>query len=448
MKLYFDKWCRVCLVLLLSLLGGGCGGGDGGGGAAATTVSIDTVQTSRNMLPAASLSAEQVVVSGFNGMGLAEMNSMAGLSVLVSIENSYYGYRNQVIAPFYLAKSLARLTTGASGQTQSALCSLMHLSSCGPDLDTIFNDLDLGINRRIAASALDGVSSQASSAAWSQAGYGFRPAYLNGLAANYGTRFEAHDFAMNLSGERGKLDDWCKNGSGLWSSVTLSKDTRLVLSDAATFNAGWKVPFDPAQTKLGNFLTCDYSVAVVPFFRGTVTVKQKTGAGYRAFQLPLDGDQQFLVILPDEGKFFEIAKALDASTFQDIVASLAPAQVDLAIPKFSFTNYLNLNLGVASIKDSADFSGIDATKDLYVASATHASSFSISEAGVKAGSVIQIGLDDAHPEYWNEYGAISVDSTRSLSDVSVFLGRPFVFAVLDSATGTVLYLGWMMDPSR
>ncbi|NTU85437.1 MAG: hypothetical protein HGA45_39805 [Chloroflexales bacterium] len=72
-----------------------------------------------------------------------------------------------------------------------------------------------------------------------------------------------------------------------------------------------------------------------------------------------------------------------------------------------------------------------------------------------AGSATLIVLDDAHPESWTNPDFppwsggfyMSTGSFNFYPSVPVTLGRPFIFAVRDSVTGAVLFLGQVLDPT-
>jgi len=266
------------------------------------------------------------------------------------------------------------------------------------------------------------------------------------LAENYGTAFQVADFAYDYTAADATFYDWGEV-PGLWSPTSPSKDTRFIIGDISNLDLAWLTPFDQAQTVTGKFRTLDSSAVDVPFMRISGLIKQTTGAHYKAFELPLAGGQRFVVIQPDDGYFTSVAQSIDAAHLDSIVAALAPVQVNLAVPKFAFTASTDFGLGLASVKDAADFSGMDGTKDLYVASSGQAASFSISEAGVKSSSVTQVVLDDAHPETWPSYGSISYAFFGGPGTNEAVLGTPFLFVVRDSATGTALFVGNVLDPS-
>lgn len=325
----------------------------------------------RNLSPVAAVSTESSVVNGSNSLGVDLLGTLSG---------------NAVVAPFSASLDLARLRAGAVGETRTAISGVMHLTGLEADVDSAFNDLDLGINGRVGASSLGAQSSSATAGAWSQARYGYQLSYLDTLAENYGLKPSRVDFALALGSADQTVNDWASQSSGgLSTIVTTTEDTRLVIGDAIRLNAAWTEPFDPSFTETSGFQLLDAGTVQVPFMRRTATVGRTSGDGYIALSLPLAGGQQFLVVLPDEGRYPEIQSALTAVRLQQIAVAMTLAPVDLALPKFTVESTATFDLGVASAKGVADFSGIDGTKDLYVSATAHHSRLAVTEAGLQAG---------------------------------------------------------------
>jgi serpin B len=418
----------IAAVILLPLVSG-CGGAHDN----AVQVPESSLKV-RNIAPEVNISAEQSVVQSINLLGI----DMLGTST-----------DNTVVAPFSASLSMARLQAGAKGETYAALTQRMHLIGITADTNAIFNDLDLGFAKRAVTSASGMKSLNVSSAAWAQKGYGLSITYLDGLAEYFGLKPVRIDFNSAVDSSYSTIATWVSLVSGEFPLyIDITKDTRLVLGNAAQLNVEWIEAFDPGLTAAGGFQQYSGSTVSVSFMRKTAMFPTASGDGYTAYALPLAGNQQFLIVLPDENRFTEIQATLTAERINNIAASLSPQLIDLAIPKFALYFKKSLDLGVAATKGSADFSGIDGTKDLFAASNVHQSRLSMTESGLQASSATLFTLDDLHPETWPSgsnlaFGSITVDSSPV---VTVKLGRPFIFAVRDSVSGVILYMGKFMEP--
>ncbi|MBN1383098.1 MAG: hypothetical protein JXA41_15645 [Deltaproteobacteria bacterium] len=427
-------WGAISILLIA-----GCSGGTEDSISNTTEESSTKTRVTTSILTP---SVEQVVVSGINALGVDLFYSTSG---------------NAVVAPFSASLALARLRAGAGGTTRTDLSEIMHIAGIGADTDAAYNALDLSISSLIDASTLDDQSSLAGASGWAQARYGFLISYLDTLAEYYGVWPMRADFALETSAASQAVRDWASEITNDLSVATgITQDTRFVLGEAVRFDIAWTDPFDPILTEKEWFTKLNGIAVEADFMRQTAQIPQTSGDGYCAFELPLQGDVRFLVILPDTGRYQEIAASVTPDSLDAIVSALTPALVDLAIPKFAINNFAPLNLGESSSKNVADYSGIDGTMELFVSSTVHRSKLSVSEAELQAGSVTLLTLDDVHPETWTDpHGAgcigYCIDSCSNGWIIGgivtmppppiISLGRPFLFVVRDSGTGVILFMG-------
>ena len=169
------------------------------------------------------------------------------------------------------------------------------------------------------------------------------------------------------------------------------------------------------------------------------------GTGWRAVELPyLGGPDQnrtlaLTLIVPDHLGAFE--KTLTGVRLGGIVGALRSRKVALSVPKFAIDTHVNLDLvlqalGIRRAFDvkEADFSGITGDEPLYVGGVIHQANISVDEKGTEAAAATAIVMATGGPG----------DTTRP---ITLRIDRPFFFAVRDTETGTVLFLGRITDPS-
>ena len=75
----------------------------------------------------------------------------------------------------------------------------------------------------------------------------------------------------------------------------------------------------------------------------------------------------------------------------------------------------------------ADFSGMTGTKELWISKVVHKAFVSVDETGTEAAAATAVVVRESEPTL------VTVD-------------RPFIFFIRDTATGTVLFLGRVMNP--
>jgi serpin B len=82
--------------------------------------------------------------------------------------------------------------------------------------------------------------------------------------------------------------------------------------------------------------------------------------------------------------------------------------------------------------DNADLSGMTGTKGLYISDVVHKAFVSVDEEGTEAAaaSAVIIGV-----------------TSMPLETITLSIDRPFIFLIRDIPTGTILFVGRVMDPS-
>jgi serpin B len=215
-------------------------------------------------------------------------------------------------------------------------------------------------------------------------------------------------------------------------------DTALVLTNAIYFYGAWVTPFAEKATADGTFQCLDGGPIAVPMMNQVAPLGYAERAGVRAVELPYAGGAQSMVVLvPDQGTFEAFVQSLEADRLQAILDDLKPTTVRLALPKFRFDAAIEAEdalvaLGmVDAFGGDADFSGMDGTTELYIDQVYHKAFIDVGEAGTEAAAA----------------SAVVVSRKGSIVEQEVMVGRPFLFLIRDVETGTILFLGHVVDPS-
>jgi serpin B len=144
-----------------------------------------------------------------------------------------------------------------------------------------------------------------------------------------------------------------------------------------------------------------------------------------------------VILLPDAGNFEAFESGLTAEEYEQILAAMDSQEVILSMPKFSFeTRYglkailAGMGLQAAFDPNAADFSGIDGVRDLYIADAIHKAFIAVDEKGTEAAAATAVVMLEA-----------------SLPQgIVLTIDRPFFYVIRDVPTGTILFMGRVLDP--
>jgi serpin B len=355
---------------------------------------------------------------------------------------------NLFYSPYSISLALAMTYAGARGETEQQMADTLHFALQQDLLHPAFNSLDLALaSRGEGARGKDdkGFRLHIVNAIWGQQDYQFLPAFLDVLAENYGAGLRLMDFVKEPEQSRITINDWVSDQTegkieDLIPQGIIDTLTRLVLTNAIYFNAAWLSPFDEKLTSNGTFHLLEGGDVTVPMMRQTHSFGYATGDGYQAVELPYDGNElSMIILLPDSGKFASVQNSLNASLVDHIVSDLQSREVDLTMPKFQFESEFSLadtlaGLGMpVAFSSDADFSGMTGNRELSITDVVHKAFVSVDEAGTEAAAAtaVVVGLT-AVPE----------------QPVQVTVDSPFMFLIRDIETGTVLFIGRVVNPSN
>ena len=314
-------------------------------------------------------------------------------------------------------------------------------------LHPALNGLDIDLNSRgEGARGKDGGAFRLNivNAVWGQKGFEFLPEFLDVLAKNYGSGLRILDFVAEPEPSRITINDWVsKQTKGrikdLVPQGAIDPRTRLILTNAIYFNAAWKFRFNGKPTSDGTFDLLDGTKITARMMQQTEKYGYAEGDNYQAIEIPYDGDELSMVILlPDGGQYEDFESSMDYETVGNIISDIRERLVSLETPKFNFESEFSLNnvlatmgMPIAFLPSCADFSGMTGNQDLFIEDVIHKGFVAVDKSGTEAAAstAVRMGFISAPPRPW-----------------LVTVNRPFVFLIRDIETGTILFMGRVLNP--
>ena len=355
------------------------------------------------------------------------------------------GKGNLVFSPASIAIALAMADAGARGETASQMDAVLHVGS-GAVSGSGFGSLDealAGLSGKFRDANGDEreVKLRIANAPFGQSGMHIEQAYLDTLASRYGAGLRLVDYRNDADGACKLIDDWVSEQTEKRIPKLLDRldpSTRLVLVNAIYLKAQWQEPFQKGATADADFTRLDGTTVSVPTMSNGANMSYASGAGWQAVELPyIGGSLAMTIVVPDDMAAFE--KALDGAMFATITSALRTAMVDLAMPRFKTetkTDLLSvlagLGMPLATDPDRADFSGITSDERLFIAGVVHQANISVDESGTEASAATAV---------------VMVGAAAPVQTVTLRVDRPFLFALRDTRTGAILFLGRIVDPS-
>ena len=356
-----------------------------------------------------------------------------------------------VFSPVSIHLAMAMALVGAEGDTETQIAAALGLDDIAPErMHDAMNALDalLEARNRVEAPGPDGeerkVEISIVNSLWGQSGFAFEQEFLDVLAANYGAGMRVVDFKTAAEAARQEINAWVAEQTNdriteLIPQGAVDELSRLVLTNAVYLDATWATPFDPDATSDAEFTLPDGSVVSVPTMHGSISASYARGEGWQAVDLAYTGGEvSMLLILPDEGRFADIEGALPAGLVDEVAAALSNTEVLISLPKFEIRTQADLNAALAALgivdafdPDRADFTGISTVEPLYISGVLHEAFIAVDEAGTEAAAAT----------------AVIIGTTSApIEVIAVDFDHPFLFVLQDRETGSVLFMGRVLDP--
>jgi serpin B len=215
----------------------------------------------------------------------------------------------------------------------------------------------------------------------------------------------------------------------------------MILINAIYFNCVWETEFDPEDTYRAPFYHENgTSFGQVDMMHLKSTLNASFTEDFSAVELAYKmGKFSMYLFLPSEGKGVnDLVAELDASSWKSWMEAFSEVEkFTVEMPKFEFEferslaeDLKSMGLEVAFSDTEADFSGIS-PRYLYIADVIHKTYIKVNEEGTEAAAVT----------------AIVMETTSAGPQNLIRLDRPFLFAITENSSKSILFIGRVAEPS-
>lgn len=347
---------------------------------------------------------------------------------------------NLFLSPYSMSTAFAMCYAGARTQTAEEMAQVFHFDLPQNTLHPAFGALQQSLDR---GTSIGGYELNVANRLWGQQGQPFVTDFLDVTRVHYGAEMEMVNFEADPEGIRNHINDWVMEKTkdrieDLFPQGSISTVTRLVLANAIYFKGTWRTQFDVDDTRDADFTIAPGQRIRVPTMHMEEMVAPFADlADLTLLELPYEGkDLAMLLLLPTRTDgLADLEANLTTENLAAWTGALQEAEVAVALPRFSFTSDYNLipplqSLGMTlAFSDFADFTGIRASGGLTITGAFHKAFVKVDEVGTEAAAAtgIVVGETSVGPGFEADH--------------------PFLFLIQDKVTGSILFIGRVVDPS-
>lgn len=347
------------------------------------------------------------------------------------------GSENVMISPFSITSALSMVLNGAAGETFDAVRHTLRydgktLQEINETYLKLMEDM-IPVDPRVVMEIANSV--------WVEKRMVVREPYIDALKTWY--LAEARSIDVTDPNAVDIVNGWIeeKTHDRIQDMLDyLSPDLAMLLINAIYFDGKWRYQFDADNTQNRPFyITPGESVQVPMMYQEENFAVMHTGNA-TLVELPYgQGNYSMVVMLPDAGvALAEAAATLGSEEWAEWMHQLSygATEVQLSLPKFEYEYKRNLNddltslgMGVAFDPYNADFSNIT-DQDIFISRVLHQTFIRTDEEGTEAAAATVV-----------EFEFTSIPSTKVVN-----INRPFLYFIRETTTGTIVFMGQVVDP--
>ncbi len=371
--------------------------------------------------------------------------------------------KNLFFSPYSLSVALTMTGEATRGNTQKEIGEVLHFPEVALNKggkaplspwDTEVVHQGMGPLFKQLNAQDKGYEIATANALWGEKAFPFRKGFSDALRKPYGIPgIYSCEFTRDPDGERQRINKWGSDQTrGLIPKIlpegSITSMTRLVLTNAIYFKGTWQVQFDPKRTKEQPFTLVDGSKVKVQMMHHPETyrfthARVADHGGFQILRLPYEGGKMSMVVLlPDRPDgLSKMEQALTAENLNKWMGNLRNRKVVLGLPKLKMkTSYeMKKTLSTMGMPDafsgSADFRGLNMSLSpgaLRISNVYHKAFVDINEEGTEAAAVTAIPV---------------LTSAKPPRPETFIADRPYLFLIRHEPTGSLLFVGRVMNPT-
>lgn len=340
---------------------------------------------------------------------------------------------NTIISPLSATMALGMALEGADGTTFEAMRDALRFQGLAREeinasyrglLDMLL-ELDPEVEMRIANST------------WSKEGFPFVQAFFDAVTATFDAEVRELDFEDPAS--KDIINAWVneKTGGRIKEIVEVINPLDILfLINAVYFKGSWTTRFKSADTQPRPFRLEGGEEVSVPTMSGEIPGRRGYSGDVQLAELPYGGEAFAMVLAlpPDGTSVGDLVATLDDDAWARWMSALHDNDVLIELPRFELEWESSLNdallamgMGPAFVPQ-ADFSRMTPAPDAYISSVKQKTFMKVDEEGTEAAAVTSV--------------TVGVTS----APMPLQLNRPFLVAIRERLSGTILFLGAIRDP--
>ncbi len=344
---------------------------------------------------------------------------------------------NIFISPSSIAMALAMTYNGASGSTQKVMAHALELK--GLNLQQINNGY--GELKKLLVNPDEKVKLDIANSLWVNQDFKLSPEFLQRNQKFYQAEISNLNFKDPNSVKT--VNRWVKeNTQGKIDKILerIKTDDVLFLINAIYFKGTWNKEFDRTKTQELPFTLTSGKQKLHPMMAQSDRYRYYETEKFQSVSLPYGKNERisFYVFLPKENSNLqEFYQNLNASNWGKWMTQFQKRQGSIRLPRFKTEYDITLNKTLSALgmreafTEKANFSEMG--NNLAISEVKHKTFVEVNEEGTEAAATTSVGITRL--------------SASQEQPFNMVVNRPFFYAIRDNKTGSLLFMGSIVEPN-
>jgi len=372
------------------------------------------------------------------GKILVEADNLFGINLFKEVLEAAEPEENVMISPLSVSLALAMTYNGADGDTKEAMEKTLELY--GLTVDEINENYKMLIDA--LASVDPKVLMSIANSIWYEQTFNVEQDFIDVNQDYFYAEVSSLDFTNPDAVTT--INNWVADKTN--DKITkildaIPADAVMYLINAIYFKGIWKYEFDESDTEEKPFYLSDGTTKNVPMMVQEGSFNYSSNDIMQAVEMPYGaGNYSMIILLPQYNKTpDDIIDLLSNENWNSWLSEFYEAEkVQIHLPKFKFEyknqlndELINMDMGIA-FSSTADFSKINLNGGLFISRVIHKTFIEVNEEGTEAAAVTMVEM--------------GTTSTGEETVIHFYVNQPFIFAIKEKYTNTIIFMGKVMEP--
>ncbi len=371
---------------------------------------------------------------------LIEADNSFGLKLFKEI-NTETPDSNVFISPLSISMALGMTYNGAAGSTEEAMRTTLEFGNLSrgeinesyKSLIELLRGIDSDVEFNIANSI------------WYKYDRPFKQDFFERCRDYFDARVSGLDFTQTEA-VKDTINNWVEeNTNGRIKDILdyVHPLAIMYLVNAIYFNGNWTYQFNEEDTKNDIFYLPGGETKDCKMMEVKSRFKYFEDSLLQAIDVPYgNGNYSMTVILPQYGEDIEeFISGLTQEKWDEWMDSFIEDSVNLFLPKLKLEYKTDsilkealkeMGMEIAFDPDRANFTDMADPSDIWIGRVIHKTFLEIDEEGTEAAAATVV-------EMWES-------SVPGETEIIIRIDRPFIFAIRENHSGTILFIGKIVDP--